>query len=78
MFFAFNYIFYPFMRILIQKGGVKMESKITTNAMDLPSSCHSKMDDVMERAIADESYSIADISDSCCSEIQACEQRISA
>ena len=39
-----------------------MESKITTNAMDLPSSCHSKMDDVMEQAIAAESYSIADIS----------------
>lgn len=55
-----------------------MESKITTNAMDLPSSCHSRMNDLMEEAIANEAYSIASLSDNCCSELQACEQRMSA
>lgn len=54
-----------------------MSERITSDAIELPASCKSVMEHMSrELEQEDEEYCVADISESCCSDITKLEQRI--
>lgn len=57
-----------------------MESNITSKAMDLPKSCRSKMDHMVDELkkedIESKSFEIANLPQACCDKITECEQEL--
>lgn len=54
-----------------------MKSNITSKAIDLPKSCRSTMDHMVnELKLEDESSQIAKIPQSCCDKISECEKEL--
>lgn len=54
-----------------------MESKITSDTMDLPKSCRSKMDNMVKELEAEDcQFHYADISEACNNKIKECEKEL--
>ena len=54
-----------------------MESNISSKAMNLPKSCRSTMDNMVnELEKEDQTYQIANLPQSCCDKIAECEQEL--
>lgn len=54
-----------------------MESNITSKAMDLPKSCRSKMDQMVNELEAeDRQFQVAEINEACHNKIKECEQEL--